>query len=325
MATHSDSINLSPRLKENMKDDFLLQKSGLVDDFGRIVLSTKEQSIELDKDGLDDTILKNILYCYKFLDTTDKDYVNSTEAEIYIRHIKDENPQLFELLLDVLQVASEFSPNDTNIAKNLFINRLKTHIKNLKPDDKSPFCSLKSNTNAISNYFKNMDVNTRSSVSETVFEPSSVKQSSIQISNNPSIGDTYLNTVLSKITQESKETVFNMNSERNAGQTKEFSISQNPADELNSALDVSFNLFSFSLNYFQNDNSINSGSIQPQSDSVNTPVNKFENVNKFEGVDQVEKVLNTNSNVNEYLVFNYNTDLDWQHTLRDQIDLIFNI
>ncbi|UKK01145.2 hypothetical protein MACK_001958 [Theileria orientalis] len=324
MASHNDSINLSPHANENMKDDFLHQKSDLVEDLGRIVLSTKEQSIQLDKDDLDETILKNILYCYKFLDTTDKEYVNSAEAEIYIRQIKDENPQLFDLLLDVLQVASEFSPNDTNIAKNLFINRLKTHIKNLKPDDKSPFCSLKSNTNPISSYFKNMDITTSSSVSETVFDPAPVKPASVQTGNNPPIGETYLNTVLSKITQESKETVFNMNSALSTSGTKgtftlytlnhpfvDFSTNQNPVDAFNACVD--------------NNHSFNSASIQPQTDSGNTPANKFENVKKLEGVDQLEKVLSTNSNVNEYVVFNYNTDLDWQYTLRDQIDLIFNI
>ncbi|BAM41030.1 conserved hypothetical protein [Theileria orientalis strain Shintoku] len=309
MASHNDSINLSPHVKENMKEDFLYQKSGLVEDFGRIVLSTKEQSIQLDKEDLDETILKNILYCYKFLDTTDKEYVNSAEAEVYIRHIKDENPQLFELLLDVLQVASEFSANDTNIAKNLFINRLKSHIKNLKPDDKSPFCTLKSTNNAISDYFRNMDSNTRSSVSETVFEPAPVKPGSMKTGNNPSIGDTYMNKVLSKITQDSKETVFNMNSSRNTSETKDLSVNQNAVDEFNASIDS---------------NSTNS-SVQPQAGSANTPSNKFENVNKFESVGEMEKVLDSNSNVNEYVVFNYNTDLDWQYTLRDQIDLIFNI
>lgn len=213
------SHNLNKYGTETFKDEQSGLKNNPGDELNKITLSTNEQSIELNKDELDETTLKNILYCYKYLDTTDKEYINSAESEVYIRQVKDENPQLFELLLDVLQVASEHSPDDTNIAKNLFITKLKEHIKNMKPEDNSSFSSLKSTSNPIINYFNNVDVNTDRSPSETVFEPVSTNSKSFQTQNS-SVAEPYFNKSLSNVRQESKETIFNLGSLNNPNEVK---------------------------------------------------------------------------------------------------------
>lgn len=148
------SFNLNPYGTELVSNDFQRCKTAPMDHSEKVNLSGLDQSLQMGKSDLDETVLRNIMYCYEFLESADKEYINSAEAEEQIRRVRDENPPLFELLLGVLQAVSEFDSNDSDIAKNLFIKRLRDHINSLNPDDESSVRSLKNRSNPISDYFK---------------------------------------------------------------------------------------------------------------------------------------------------------------------------
>ncbi|EAN30482.1 hypothetical protein TpMuguga_03g00641 [Theileria parva strain Muguga] len=286
------SFNLNPYGTELVSNDFQRCKTAPMDHSEKVNLSGLDQSLQMGKSDLDETVLRNIMYCYEFLESADKEYINSAEAEEQIRRVRDENPPLFELLLGVLQAVSEFDSNDSDIAKNLFIKRLRDHINSLNPDDESSVRSLKNRSNPISDYFKlvnsfgspgnyqNLDKN---NILESV---NYFLQSNLSVNSADSIPDS--------------ETVFYPKSDL-------YSYKNQPNDQL---LD---NLGKESiLNPFEQVNS--TPYVNASNDSVE---NQHEKVNKFENVNDYIKVLNSSSNVNEYIIFNYNQQLNWEETLRE--------
>ncbi|XP_955345.1 uncharacterized protein TA18780 [Theileria annulata] len=286
------SFNLNPLGTELVSDDFQRCKTAPVDQSQNEHLSRVDQNLQMEKSDLDETVLRNIMYCYEFLDSADKEYINSAEAEEQIRRVRDENPPLFELLLGVLQAVSEFDSNDSDIAKNLFIKRLRNHINTLKPDDESCVQGLKNQSNPISDYFKlvnsfgspgNYKDFDKNNILESV---NYFLQSNLSVNSSVSVPDS--------------ETVFCPKSDSYSNQNQSNDqMLDNLGEEtiLNSFEQVNF-----------------TPCVNSSNDSVENP---FEKVNRFENVKDYVKVLNSSSNVNEYIVFNYNKQLNWEETLRE--------
>ncbi|KAK1937510.1 hypothetical protein X943_002451 [Babesia divergens] len=101
------------------------------------------------------TLMRNILYCFHFLDTQDREYINSSAAEEYIRQLKHDNPELFDIMYNVLLVVKQSHGNE-NIAKDLFIKRCEESLRKLGPYDASPMSALWSPKNPLAKYFNDL-------------------------------------------------------------------------------------------------------------------------------------------------------------------------
>lgn len=108
-------------------------------------------------EGTDPILLRNILHCFHFLDTKDRAYINSREAGEYITQVKEQNPELFDLMYNVLQVVKESYGDDT-IAKDLFIRICEESLHKLEPNNTSPISRLRLDNNPLTDYFKALKV-----------------------------------------------------------------------------------------------------------------------------------------------------------------------
>ncbi|KAK2196081.1 hypothetical protein BdWA1_002681 [Babesia duncani] len=140
--------------------DQILPASGDIQidsDTGNVIISTDSERLEISSRCIDVTVMRNILFCYHFLNTTDRDYVNSSEAKYVIERMQEENPELYNILCNVMKVTFEYPGDTSDVWKNDFIIRLREYISTIQQDVTSPLSCLKLTENPIIQYFENLD------------------------------------------------------------------------------------------------------------------------------------------------------------------------